>query len=69
MSIGLRIHRAMMQYAKDKTLLMITHKLENLEDFDRIFIVDQGEIKESGSYSELIQKADGFLSHLKNFGS
>ena len=38
------------------TALVITHRPDTLERVDRIFVVDQGRIAESGSHSELMRK-------------
>ncbi|HEY0751218.1 MAG TPA: ATP-binding cassette domain-containing protein, partial [Chitinophagaceae bacterium] len=41
-------------YMKNRTSILITHKLSNLRIFDKIVVLDQGEIKEMGSHEELI---------------
>ena len=41
-------------YMKNRTSILITHKLSNLTIFDKIVVLDQGEIKEMGSHEELI---------------
>lgn len=38
----------------DKTTLMITHRLDALQDFDRIMVMEDGKIIEMGSHNELI---------------
>jgi len=38
------------QIVKDKTLILISHKLENLKDFDIIHVMNEGRIIESGTY-------------------
>ena len=45
----------------DSALILVTHRLENLVNFDRIYVVQNGGIKESGSYLELIDKSDIFM--------
>ena len=44
------LHRLLFDYARDRTLLVITHRLENISLFDRIVVMDKGEIKEVGTY-------------------
>jgi ATP-binding cassette, subfamily C, bacterial CydC len=39
-----------------KTLIMVTHRLSGLAQMDRICVMDQGQIIESGSHDELISK-------------
>lgn len=48
---------------KNKTLIMISHKLSSIKDFDKIFVLDKGQIIESGTHSELLE-AKGKYSDL-----
>ena len=48
------------------TILAVTHKLHNLERFDRIVLVIEGEIAAVGKFQELLQEASEFRSFLKN---
>lgn len=41
--------------AKSKTIIVITHNLNFLKDADKIFVLDKGNIIESGNYSGLIK--------------
>ncbi|ALB71249.1 heme ABC transporter ATP-binding protein/permease CydC [Cronobacter muytjensii] len=40
--------------ATQKTLLMVTHRLQGLTAFDRIIVMDNGQIIEQGSHAELL---------------
>lgn len=42
------------EVAKEKTLLMVTHRLQGLTRFDRIIVMDNGEIIEQGKHAELM---------------
>lgn len=44
------------QLSSDKTMVMVTHRLQGLEKLDRIYVMDQGEIIEQGNHLELISK-------------
>ena len=48
------IHQALEQFAKDRTVIMITHRLSTLELADRIVVMDQGRITDVGSHEYLI---------------
>ena len=41
---------------KNKTLILITHKIETLKFFDKIYVIDEGVIIEEGNYNYLLQK-------------
>lgn len=46
----------LMEHFKNKTVLFVTHRLVNLDQMDSICLIEQGEIVESGSHSQLIAK-------------
>ncbi len=46
-----------------RTTLVIAHRLSTVRDADSILVMDQGEIVESGSHSELLEK-DGYYARL-----
>ncbi|EAR98242.2 ABC transporter C family protein (macronuclear) [Tetrahymena thermophila SB210] len=55
------LHQKLFEFSKEKTLIVITHRLENIEKFDRVFVLDQGIIVESGHASELKKIQGGFF--------
>lgn len=52
------------EFSKDRTLLVITHRLENIEFYDRIIVLEKGEIVEQGTYQELAKIKGGFFNKL-----
>jgi ATP-binding cassette subfamily C protein CydC len=54
------------QIMEGRTVLYITHRLVGLEHMDRVHILDEGRIVESGTYGELLQQG-GQLSHFATF--
>ncbi|QXZ18553.1 heme ABC transporter ATP-binding protein/permease CydC [Lelliottia amnigena] len=44
------------QTMKNKTVLMVTHRLRGLANFDQIIVMDNGQIIEQGSHAELFAK-------------
>ena len=42
------------------TIIMIVHRTNTLRDFDKIYIMDKGEVSEHGSYKDLITNSDFF---------
>jgi ABC-type multidrug transport system fused ATPase/permease subunit len=59
------LHDALFEYVKDKTLLVITHRLENIRKYDRVIVMDKGRIAEEGNYEELRENKDGFFGRIK----
>lgn len=48
-----------------QTLIIATHDLEILPRFNKIIVMNDGEIIENGSYQELMQH-DGYLKSNRN---
>jgi len=46
---------------KDKILIEVAHQIENMLEFNRIYIMNEGKILESGPPQELMKKADSEL--------
>ncbi len=44
----------LIEHAKDKTVLFITHRLVGLDQMDQICLMDEGEIIERGKHDELL---------------
>lgn len=58
------LHEQIFKYAHNKTLIVITHRLENIELFDRVVVLDKGNIVECGHVSELRKIEGGFFNRL-----
>jgi ATP-binding cassette subfamily B protein len=57
------IQRAISTLMKGRTSLVIAHRLSTIKHADQIMVMDKGEIKESGSHEDLLQK-DGLYAQL-----
>jgi len=54
------IEETLERVSKDKTVVMITHKLASVRHFDEIFVVDRGRICEQGSFETLMAQGGMF---------
>lgn len=57
------IQRATAELTKGRTSIVIAHRLSTIQNADKIVVLDQGEIKETGTHSELINR-DGYYRKL-----
>ncbi|MGB1445359.1 MAG: ABC transporter ATP-binding protein [Flavobacteriaceae bacterium] len=58
------IQKATDRITKDKTSIVIAHRLATIKKADRIIVMDQGEIVEMGSHGDLLQKEGGAYQKL-----
>ena len=58
------INENMTKYLKNSTILMITHHIQMVKDCQKIIVIDKGEIKESGTYQELLNDNNSIFSSL-----
>lgn len=59
------VQLAMENLMDGKTVIHITHHLVGLERMDRIFFMEDGAIREAGSYDELMTKEGAFYAYRK----
>jgi len=58
-----KVQAAFDELAKNKTLIMIAHRLSTVVNADRIFVLDDGKLVENGDHNELMAK-DGLYKRL-----
>ena len=51
-----KVQAAFDELAKDKTLIMIAHRMSTVMNADRIFVLDKGSLVESGNHEELMNQ-------------
>ncbi|HHF59200.1 MAG TPA: ABC transporter ATP-binding protein, partial [Thermoplasmatales archaeon] len=51
-----RIQKALRELSKDKTVIMIAHRLSTVKDADRIIVIHNGQVVEEGKHRELLKR-------------
>ena len=59
-----QILRLILAHAANKTLIMVTHRLTAIEQFDELCVIDEAKLIEKGTYAELLQLERGFFKQL-----
>lgn len=60
------IQKSVDKISKDKTSIFIAHRLSTIVNVDKIIVLNQGEIVEEGSHSELMNNLEGYYFKLYN---
>ena len=62
-----RVNHAMGVVAHGRTTIIIAHRLQTAARADRIFVVDGGQVVETGSHSELLSVAGSYAGLWRAF--
>ena len=65
----IKVQKAFSSLAKNKTVIMIAHRLSTVENADCIYVIADGQAEESGSFGELIQKNGLFAKMWKDYSA
>jgi ABC-type multidrug transport system fused ATPase/permease subunit len=52
------IHKVLEQFARGRTAIIITHRLQTLDLADRVLVLDQGRVVDLGAHDELMNRCD-----------
>ena len=58
------VQEAMNNLMRDRTSIVIAHRLATIKDVDRIYVIHKGKIVESGRHEELMQFDSGIYKQL-----
>lgn len=64
-----KVQKAFSSLAKNKTVIMIAHRLSTVENADCIYVIADGQVEESGSFGELIEKNGLFAKMWKDYSA
>lgn len=56
------INNTILKKSKSKSLIVISHRLSSIQNMDKIYFMENGEIIEEGTHDELIKKAGKYAS-------
>lgn len=62
----MRIQSAMVKLMQNRTSLIIAHRLSTIRDADKIIVIDNGTIAESGNHEELLEKKGCYYNLYNN---
>lgn len=62
-----RVQQALSALSEGKTVIMIAHRLSSITEADCIYVLQDGEIVESGTHSELLERNGTFTRMWKNY--
>ncbi|KAI0660475.1 multidrug resistance protein 1 [Cubamyces menziesii] len=57
------VQNALEKAAQGRTTITIAHRLSTIRDADRIFVISNGTLVQSGTHQELLADADGLYAH------
>jgi len=61
-----RLFKALQKYLKDKTTVLIAHRLTTVQQADYIYVLDGGKVVEEGTHEELMEKEGLYSSFMKH---
>ena len=61
-----RLQSAMEELTRDKTVIMIAHRLKTVRNAEKILVLDQGQIVQEGRHEELMQQSGIYADFVKD---
>ncbi len=62
----INIMKSLKEIAKDRTTILIAHRLSTVQDADKIIVLDKGKVAEQGTHHELMKKQNGLYAKMWN---
>ena len=64
----MKIQESLNKLIKDKTVIIISHRLKSVENADKIIVMNAGKIEAEGTHAELLQKSELYRSMIEKSG-
>ena len=61
------VQKAFAELSKDKTVIMIAHRLTTVRNADRIFVLKEGQIEDAGTHDELVKSGSLYAKMWKDY--
>ena len=61
-----KLYNDLKDFLKDKTVITIAHRLSTVKNVDKIYVLDDGKIVQTGSHEELKEEEGHYLQFVKN---
>lgn len=58
------VQEALTELMKNRTTLVVAHRLSTIQNADKILVINEGQIVESGTHEELVAKSEGYYRKL-----
>lgn len=55
-----RVQDAIENAKKDRTTIIIAHRMTTIERCDKVFLLEEGKVRESGNFNELLNSGGAF---------
>lgn len=60
------VQDALDKLMKDRTSIVIAHRLSTIRNADKIIVMDNGKIRETGTHKDLLENKEGLYQHLNS---
>ena len=55
--VNCKIQESLNRLIKDKTVIIISHRLKSVENVDKIVVLNDGRVEASGTHAEMLERS------------